>query len=231
MLAIKNAQVVYGDHTAFSRFSLSVDAGETISILGKSGCGKTSLLYALAALVPLASGTIIREEEAENCTIMFQQDSLLPWKDVLENVLLGLSDTYREDAKLLLSRMGLQQQLHHYPHQLSGGMRQRVALARALVRKPQVLLLDEPLAALDEQQREYLQDEIKSYVRTHGITTILVTHSIREAAYMGSRIIIMTTAGITYQIENPYVDDPHLRTREELFGLEQQLRTQMREAL
>ncbi len=231
MLAIQDAQVDYGSHTAFSHFSLSVHVGETISILGKSGCGKTSLLYAIASLLPLASGTIDRSVEADHCTIMFQQDNLLPWKNVLGNVLLGLPATYRDEAEKLLERVGLQDQLHHFPQQLSGGMRQRVALARALVRRPQILLLDEPLAALDEQQRELLQDDIKTYVRTHQITTILVTHSIREAAYMGSRIIIMTPGGITCQAENPWIDDPDLRTRDELFGLEQQLRSELRDTL
>jgi ABC-type nitrate/sulfonate/bicarbonate transport system ATPase subunit len=139
-------------------------------------------------------------------------------------VLLGLSKEKTEEAATLLRSMGLGSVMHHYPHELSGGMRQRVALARALIRKPNILLLDEPLASLDEQQREMLQNDIKKYVRDQGITLLLVTHSIQEAVFMGSRIVMMTNKGVSYELKNQLHDDPHLRTRDEFFSMQKTLR-------
>ncbi len=228
MLAISNAGVDYAGHIAFEHFTLSVEQGSTVSVLGKSGCGKTSLLYAIAGLTPLAEGAIQIEGGRDSCGIMFQEDRLLPWKRVIDNVLLGLPQSYRTSAEELLELMGLQSVHRKYPHQLSGGMRQRVALARALVRKPRLLLLDEPLASLDEQQREQLQDEIKRYVAAHGITVLLVTHSIREAVYMGSRIIVMTPKGISFSLYNDNYLDEDLRSKDALFQMERVLRQHVR---
>lgn len=224
MLSIVDAQVSYPGHIAFSGFSLEVASHEILSIVGASGCGKTSLLYAIANLIPLSKGNIILEEGPESCAIMFQQDRLLPWKRVIDNVLLGLSRYELPYAEEVLERLGLFRHRHKYPKQLSGGERQRVALARSLVRKPTLLLLDEPLASLDEQNRERLQDEIKQFVHAQGMTLVLVTHSIREAVYMGSRIVLMTSEGITFETENPYHDMHELRDRTELFALERTLR-------
>jgi len=228
MLSIVNAQVDYPGHTAFRNFSLTVEQGATVSVLGSSGCGKTSLLYAIAGLKPLSSGSIHIEGGTESCGIMFQQDRLLPWKRVVDNVLIGLSESYRDAGEELLGMMNLHSVLRQYPHQLSGGMRQRVALARALVRKPRLLLLDEPLAALDEQQREQLQDEIKRYILTHGITLLLVTHSIREAIYMGSRVIVMTPNGVSFELHNTKHREENLRNMHELFQMERELRLHVR---
>ena len=224
MLRITKASVVYPGHTAFTDFTLNVAQGEIVSVLGASGCGKTSLLYAIANLVPLSTGSIHLTAGQKSCAIMFQQDRLLPWKNAAENVLLGLSDDYRSLAEEILHRMGLETVMHYYPDQLSGGMRQRVALARALVRTPKVLLLDEPLAALDEQQRERMQDEIKNYATEHSITILMVTHSIREAVYMGSRIIIMRQDGIAYETTNPHHRESELRTMQQYFTLEKSIR-------
>jgi ABC-type nitrate/sulfonate/bicarbonate transport system ATPase subunit len=160
----------------------------------------------------------------EGVALMFQQDRLLPWKRIIDNVLLGLSKEKTEEAATFLRSMGLGTVMHHYPHELSGGMRQRVALARALIRKPNILLLDEPLASLDEQQREMLQNDIKKYVRDQGITLLLVTHSIQEAVFMGSRIVMMTNKGVSYELKNQLHDDPHLRTRDEFFSMQKTLR-------
>lgn len=227
MLAIRDAQVCYGVHTAFSHFSLAANRGEMISIVGKSGCGKTSLLYAIAGLLPLHQGSITIGGGSTNCSLMFQQDRLLPWKKVEENVMLGLGPESGEYAQALLALVGLGHRKNSYPSELSGGERQRVALARSLVRKPGLLLLDEPFASLDEQTRERLQDEIKGYVKQHGITLLLVTHSIKEAVFMGERIIVMTPQGLSYETTNPYHKDEDIRSNTDAFSLEKELRLQL----
>lgn len=227
MLTITNGRVDYPGHTAFSHFSLTVQKGQMVSIIGKSGCGKTSLLYAIIGLVALSEGSLSLEGGRKSCSIMFQQDRLLPWKTVLDNVLLGLDPSWRMQAEELLSRLHMDSYLDRYPQQLSGGERQRVALARSLIRHPQLLLLDEPLASLDEQNRELLQDVIKGIVLDNGITLLFVTHSIQEAVYMGSRVIVMTNEGVSFELHNPYHQDPALRTRSEFFSMERILRTRL----
>jgi len=224
MLSIHDARLLYGSKVAFSDFSLEVKKGEMVSIIGKSGCGKTSLLYAIASLLPLNGGTITTEGE---CAIMFQQDRLLPYKRAIDNVLLGLSKQMKGEAEALLALVGLKEKMTSYPKQLSGGERQRVALARSLIRKPGLLLLDEPFASLDEQTRERLQDELKAYVGKHGITLVLVTHSIAEAVFMGSRIVVMTENGIAFETTNPYHGLCYLRIKKEAFELQRILRSQL----
>ncbi len=227
MLTIQNARLDYPGHTAFSQFSLTVHAGEMVGIIGKSGCGKTSLLYAITGLLDLTEGSIQVDGGPQNIGIMFQQDRLLPWRTVSENVLLGLSADNRDRGEQLLQRMGMGDKGKKYPDQLSGGERQRVALVRSLIRRPRLLLLDEPLGSLDEQNRERLQDEIKAYVLAHGMTLLMVTHSIQEAVYMGSRILIMTPVGIPFETRNPWHADPDLRNRDEFFALGRTLRAKL----
>lgn len=227
MVRLIDAQVSYADHIAFSGFSLEVKRHESVSIIGRSGCGKTSLLYAIAGLIPLSKGTVALTEGSESCSIMFQQDRLLPWRKVIDNVLLGMKPGHETHAMELLGEMGLGHKAHDYPKQLSGGERQRVALARSLVRKPRLLLLDEPLASLDEQNRERMQEVIASVVEDHGITLILVTHNIQEAIFMGSRILLMTDEGITFERKNPYHRLPEFRTTDEFFALERELRSRL----
>ncbi|WP_320121917.1 ATP-binding cassette domain-containing protein [uncultured Sphaerochaeta sp.] len=227
ILSLTDAKLDYPKTTAFEHFSLNVKAGEMVSIIGPSGCGKTSLLYTIAGLLPLSEGTIQRAVGIEGVALMFQQDRLLPWKRVINNVLLGLPGEKTDEAEELLQSMGLGAVMQHYPHELSGGMRQRVALARALIRKPNILLLDEPLASLDEQQREMLQNDIKEYVRHHCITLILVTHSLQEAVFMGSRIVMMTNKGVSYELHNQFHGEANLRTRDEFFTMQKTLRHHM----
>ncbi len=226
MLTLKHAEVTYAAEQAFSSVSLSLDQGEQVSIIGPSGCGKTSLLYAIAGLVPLSSGTLKLAIPASGCGIMFQDDRLLPWKTLLHNVTLGLdrNTSYRSSAVHLLERFGLAAHMHKYPGSLSGGQRQRGALARVLVRKPALLLLDEPLAALDAQTRENLQEEIKAYVASHNITMLLVTHSIEEAVFMGRRIFVMGSNGLFGETVNPWYDREHLREEEGFFTIVRSLR-------
>lgn len=228
ILSLTDAKLDYPKTTAFQHFSLNVKAGEMVSIIGPSGCGKTSLLYAIAGLLPLSGGTMQRAVGNEGVALMFQQDRLLPWKRVINNVLLGLPGEKTDEAEELLQSMGLSSVMQHYPHELSGGMRQRVALARALIRKPNILLLDEPLASLDEQQREVLQNDIKEYVQHHSITLLLVTHSLQEAVFMGSRIVMMTNKGVSYELQNQLHGEANFRTRDEFFTMQKTLRHHMK---
>ncbi len=188
---------------ALDGISLDVRAGELISLLGPSGCGKSTLLRLIAGLDEPDAGEIqagsepITGPSAER-GLMFQDPSLFPWLSVRRNIGAGLvargvmRKTGHGVVDEFIQLMGLESFTHVYPHQLSGGMAQRVALARALVNDPTVLLLDEPLGALDAFTRMAMQDEVLRLWRSRGMTMVLVTHDIDEAIYMSDRIFIMT---------------------------------------
>jgi len=186
---------------ALHDLSLSVERGEFVVLLGPSGCGKTTLLQIVAGLEPASSGEVllggrpISRWGAER-TLIFQRPNLFPWLTAEENVAFGLrvagiaASERRRSARQALDRMGLAEAGHLYPHELSGGMQQRVALARALVLDPQVLLMDEPLAAVDALLRSHLQREIRASCA--GKTVLFVTHSIREALILADRVVILS---------------------------------------
>ena len=188
---------------ALESASLDVAAGEFISLLGPSGCGKSTLLRLIAGLDEPDSGEIragsqsIIGPSAER-GLVFQDPNLFPWLSVRRNIASGLvargvmRKVGHEVVDDFLRLMGLESFAHAYPHQLSGGMAQRVALARALINHPTVLLLDEPLGALDAFTRMVMQDEVLRLWQSRGTTMVLVTHDIDEAIYMSDRIFIMT---------------------------------------
>jgi len=195
---------VYGEGdrrvVALQDINLRVEPGEFVCLVGPSGCGKSTLLRILAELDYQTSGDI--EVDAEGWTVenamVFQDSGLFPWMNVETNVRFGLdtrnvpraeADRRVEDA---LRLVGLTRFRHHYPHQLSGGMRQRGAIARAFVTDPGMLLMDEPFAALDAQNRTILQAELVRLWEQTGKTVIYVTHSIDEALLLGTRTVIMT---------------------------------------
>ena len=191
-----------GTVVALSQAWLSVAAGEMVSLVGPSGCGKSTLLRMVAGLdAPTAGAVYVGSElitgpSAER-GLMFQDPNLFPWLTVRKNVAAGLvaRGVYRDkkhEVDAFLKLVGLEQFANAYPHQLSGGMAQRAALARALVNHPKVLLLDEPLGALDAFTRMRMQDEVLRLWRARGTTMLLVTHDIDEAIYMSDRIVIMT---------------------------------------
>jgi NitT/TauT family transport system ATP-binding protein len=183
--------------------SCAVTAGEFVSIVGASGCGKTTFLRIIDGLETVTSGQI-RIDGSEVTTpgpdrgFVFQQDGLFPWRTVLRNVVLGtelqgVSKRKREAAAAeYIKLVGLSGFEQHYPHELSGGMRQRVNLARALAVRPEVLLMDEPFAALDAQTREIMQSELLRIWRADRRTVLFVTHQIDEAIYLSDRVIVMT---------------------------------------
>ncbi len=186
---------------ALDGISLEVAAGEFLCIVGPSGSGKSTLLRILAGLLRQDTGqvTIAADRSGMPLTAMFfQEHALLPWRTVLDNVSFGLvyrgvGRAERETrAREMLELVGLSQFARRYPHQLSGGMKQRVGIARALAMDPEVLLMDEPLAALDAQTRTLMQEELLRIWAALGKTVVYVTHSLEEALLLGDRIVLLT---------------------------------------
>ncbi|MCS6872246.1 MAG: ABC transporter ATP-binding protein [Anaerolineae bacterium] len=190
-----------GEVTAVQDVSFSVAEGEFVCLVGPSGCGKTSLLRAIAGLQPISSGTLYvqRSNEQRPATAMvFQGAAVFPWMTVLENVSYGLRTrgmSYAQQiaiAREWIARVKLERFAEAYPYQLSGGMQQRVGLARAFAYNAEVLLMDEPFAALDAQTRLILQDTLLELWQASGSTVIFVTHSIDEALTLADRLLVMS---------------------------------------
>jgi NitT/TauT family transport system ATP-binding protein len=190
--------------TALDGVDLDVRDGEFLTLVGPSGCGKSTLLDLVAGLTPPTSGEILLDGApitgpGLDRGIVFQQYALFPWRTALDNVAFGLEAKSvprkeREDrARHYLDLVGLNGFERRYPHELSGGMRQRVAIARSLAFDPDVLLMDEPFAALDAQTRESLQEELRGIWDKTGKTIVFITHGIDEAVYLGQRVAVMTS--------------------------------------
>jgi NitT/TauT family transport system ATP-binding protein len=216
--------------SALETISLEVTAGEFLILLGPSGCGKSTLLQIIAGLEAPSSGEIRfplaaggGEGRDKLTSMVFQDYALFPWRTVLGNVVFGpevrgMPRRERDErARRLIELVNLRGVEGRYPHELSGGMRQRVALARALANDPQILLFDEPLAALDAQTRRVMQDELLRIWGETGKTFVYVTHSLQEAILLGTRIILMTAGpGRIKQVEDVTLPRPrHLTGRAE----------------
>jgi NitT/TauT family transport system ATP-binding protein len=212
--------------TALSDFNLQVGKGEFVSIVGPSGCGKSTFLNLLLGLIRPDSGEMTLDGRliagpGQDRAMVFQEFGLLPWRTVRANVELGLelkriSPSERaQRATELIKLVGLKDFERHYPHELSGGMKQRVGLARALATEPEVLLMDEPFAALDAQTRDLMQTELLQIWERTKKTVLFVTHSIEEAAYLSDRVIVMTArpgrAKETLKIHLPRPRDYEMR--------------------
>ncbi len=207
-LELRGVSMVYAQRgrpfAAIRDVSLQVEAGQFISIVGASGCGKTTLLRIVDGLIRPTRGQVWVDGRAVDCPgpdrgFVFQQDALFPWRTLLDNVIFGLEiqgrskQESRARAAGLLTLVGLDGFEHHFPHELSGGMRQRANLARALTIDPDVLLMDEPFAALDAQTREIMQSELLRIWRSNRKTVLFVTHQIDEAVYLADRVVVMTS--------------------------------------
>jgi NitT/TauT family transport system ATP-binding protein len=188
---------------ALDNINLQVKAGEFLCIVGPSGCGKSTLLHLIAGLQPATSGQVLVDNKqvegaGTDRILIFQELGLFPWLTVGENVEFGMKmkgiarAERREKTDYYLRLVHLAQFKDSYTHQLSGGMRQRVALARALASEPDVLLMDEPFAALDAQTRDLLHDELERIWAETGRTIIFVTHNVREAVRLGDRVALLT---------------------------------------
>ena len=190
-------------HRAVEGLDLDVAANEFLCVLGPSGCGKSTLLAAIAGFLKPTRGSIVMDGKpiagpGADRGVVFQEYALLPWMNVLDNAALGLKlrgvprqERY-ETARRFLALANLDGVEHKYPHELSGGMKQRVAVARTLANAPEVMLMDEPFAAVDAQTRMVLQEELVRIAATSTLTVLFITHSVEEAIFLGDRVAVMT---------------------------------------
>jgi len=188
---------------ALQAINLAIGAGEFVAIVGPSGCGKSTLLNIVAGFERPTTGRAIIDERViigpgPDRGVVFQQGALFTWMSVIDNVAFGpraLGKSLveaRSIAERYIELVGLSGFAQHFPYQLSGGMQQRVGIARALANEPEVLLMDEPFAALDQQTRELLQEEIRAIWRRTGKTILWITHSIEEALFIATHVVVMT---------------------------------------
>jgi len=241
VISVENCTKAFGEVVAFEGLTLEVRENEALSLVGPSGCGKTTLLRCIDGLTPLTKGRIcVLGKEGEGpvpeVAMVFQHFGLFPWMTVQDNVAYGLrirgvgKEERLEKAQENIDMVGLQAFEKSYPYQLSGGMQQRVGLARALTMEPEVLLMDEPFAALDEQTRMYLGEEFSRLLAATNKTIVFVTHSLSEAVFLADRVVVMTArpASIKATIDVPlgHPRDPDFMTspsfsekRNELYSL------------
>ena len=219
ILSTDSINVIYQESLiALQNVSLDIPAAKLTAILGPSGCGKTTLLKVIAGLIKPTSGRVkVRGKEIEgpgpDRALVFQDFALLPWATVLQNVGFGLRargvpKKEREETSLhYIKEVGLLGFEDKYPHQLSGGMRQRTGLARALTINSDILLMDEPFSAVDEQMRRKLQEDLLNLLKVENKTVIFVTHSIEEAVYLADQVIILSgRPGSVAEIVYPKID-------------------------
>jgi sulfonate transport system ATP-binding protein len=214
-VSIQAATKAFGEKSVLRRLNLTLEPGTFTAVVGKSGSGKSTLLRLIAGLDHPSSGAVIVDGEPQTdhnprTRVMFQDARLLPWKRVLHNVGLGLHGDWREDAQRVLLSVGLADRAGEYPSVLSGGEKQRVALARALIHKPQLLLLDEPLGALDALTRIEMQLLIERIWQAQQFTALLITHDVEEAVVLADRVVLIEDGQTTLDLA---VDLPRPRQR------------------
>ncbi len=224
-LEVRQLSKAFGSVQALAPFDLCMDKGDFLCVVGPSGCGKTTLLNVVAGFEEPTAGAVtldgklIRGPGPER-GVVFQQGALFNWMSVLENVAFGPRsrgiDTSKAHARAmeLLELVGLKAFAAKYPYQLSGGMQQRVGIARALANDPDILLMDEPFAALDQQTRELLQEEIRRIWKSTGKTVMWITHSIEEALFLATHIVVMTSrpgrTKAAFTSSFAHSDDPYI---------------------
>jgi sulfonate transport system ATP-binding protein len=210
LVSIRGLSQRFGAVSVLNNLELDIAPGEFVALLGRSGSGKTTLLRVLAGLSPVSGGAV---RTPTSHTIVFQEPRLLPWKKVWQNVVLGLrTPTARDQAIRALEEVGLAHRLDVWPATLSGGEAQRVALARALVREPELLLLDEPFAALDALTRIRMHELIERLWSVHKPSVLLVTHDVDEALLLADRALVLADGHIKFElsITEPHPRDPAL---------------------
>ncbi|WP_330257484.1 ABC transporter ATP-binding protein [Nocardia sp. NBC_00565] len=216
-VSFANAHKRFGDTVALADISLDIRQGEFVAVVGPSGCGKSTLLRLAAGLEPVSSGAVA--VRTDSIGFIFQEATLLPWRKVSRNVELSAElrgidrKTRRARATRALAAVGLADFANSLPSQLSGGMRMRVSLARALSLEPRLMLLDEPFGALDEMTRLNMQEELLRLYRDNGFTALFITHSVSEAVFLASRVVVMSARpGCLHEVID--VDLPYPRSQE-----------------
>ena len=227
-------------------FNVQVREGEFLSIVGPSGCGKSTFLNVLLGLIPPNSGEMAIHGRrvsgpGQDRAMVFQEFGLLPWRTVMNNIELGLelkgvpTGERRRDCQQFIEMVGLTGFENHYPHELSGGMKQRVGLARALVTDPEVLLMDEPFAALDAQTRDIMQAELLRIWQEAKKTVLFVTHQIEEAVYLSDRVLVMTKrpgrAKTVIDIPLPRPRDYEMRVTQEFNDLKLEIWNELKDEI
>lgn len=213
-----------GQHPVLQGVDLEAAPGEFVAVLGASGCGKSTLLRLIAGLETPSAGDIRIGERTvtdcdPRCAVVFQEPRLLPWRSVARNVALGARGVPdAETPAAMLERVGLSGHERAWPYQLSGGMAQRVALARAFVRKPAVLLLDEPFAALDAFTRLQMGDLLRETCRDRSRTVLLVTHDVDEALRLADRVVLLEGSPASIRAEYRTAGHDPLRLRADILG-------------
>lgn len=239
MIAIKDLSVKYGEKNtatlALDQVNIDIDSGQIYTFIGPSGCGKSTFLYVLSGILQDYAGTVMIDgqpvnPQAQRIGLILQNYGLLPWKNVCQNIMLGvkIKGQPREDEYItyILSRLGIDHLLDRYPKELSGGQQQRVAIARAFLLKPDILLMDEPFSALDAISREEIQELFLKIWEEHNVTTVFITHSVDEALYLGSKIVVFSSAPgrILKVLDNPCFKLDNTRYRDDYYNMSIQLR-------
>lgn len=239
MITIKDLSVKYGDQDksvpVLERINIEIGKGEIYTFIGPSGCGKSTFLYVLSGIVQDYEGLVLIDDQPvdprrQRIGLILQNYGLLPWKNVRQNITLGvkIKGQPREEEYFayILKQLGIEQLLNRYPKELSGGQQQRVAIARAFLLKPDILLMDEPFSALDAINREEMQALFLKIWQEHHVTTVFITHSVDEALYLGSKIIVFSAAPgkILGVYDNPCFQLDNLRYRDEYYGMSMRLR-------
>lgn len=227
---LENLNKRFNSREVISNLNLQIEQGRFVSLVGPSGCGKSTVLRLIAGLELPTKGLVeIDEAHSENFGFVFQDANLLPWKTVAENVALPFelssslqkisSTEIQTRVQEVLQKVKLANSKDLFPHQLSGGMKMRVSLARALVGKPQLLLMDEPFAALDEFTRYEMQIQLRDLWLQEKLTVVFVTHSLLEAAFLSERVVLLKgpngQIAMDKRINLPEKRDDNLRTSEE----------------
>ncbi len=240
MIEIKDLTVKYyrqnEETLALDKLNINIATGEIYTFIGPSGCGKSTFLYVLSGILKDYSGSVKIDgrdvdPKSQRIGLILQNYGLLPWKNVYSNTMLGvkIKNDQRgldEYGKYLLQKLGIDKLLDRYPKEISGGQQQRVAIARAFMLKPDLLLMDEPFSALDAINREELQELFLNIWKENNVTTVFITHSVDEALYLGSKIVVFSPAPgkILKVLDNPCFQMDNLRSREEYYDMSMHLR-------